>query len=207
MMLYAESKRAPVLSDPPLLKALFNNPVLSVVWVIVRLFVGYEWLEAGVHKLENPAWTSTGLALKGFWTAAVAIPAQGKPAITYDWYRGFLSAMLEGGHYTWFAKLVVAGELAIGIALIIGAAVGVAAFFGALMNFNFMLAGSASTNPVLLVLAVLLIIAWKTAGYWGVDRWLLPLLARLANRQGEAAEAEPQQALSRQGSRVEVTAD
>jgi thiosulfate dehydrogenase [quinone] large subunit len=36
-----------------------------------------------------------------------------------------------------------------------------------------MLAGSASTNPVLFLLAVLLMLAWKTAGYWGLDRWAL----------------------------------
>jgi thiosulfate dehydrogenase [quinone] large subunit len=53
-------------------------------------------------------------------------------------------------------------------------------FFGALagtfMNLNFMLAGSASTNPVLLLLGFLLVLAWKTAGYIGLDRWLFPLL-------------------------------
>jgi len=62
------------------------------------------------------------------------------------------------------------------VGLILGAFVGVAALAGAFMNMNFMLAGSASSNPVLLVLAILLILAWKTAGYIGLDRFLLPLL-------------------------------
>ncbi|MCC6791616.1 MAG: hypothetical protein IT336_08030 [Thermomicrobiales bacterium] len=44
------------------------------------------------------------------------------------------------------------------------------------MNFNFQLAGSASTNPVLFGLGVFLVLAWKTAGYLGVDRSLLPVL-------------------------------
>ena len=30
--------------------------------------------------------------------------------------------------------------------------------------------------PILLVIAVLLIMAWKTAGWWGLDRWVLPAL-------------------------------
>jgi thiosulfate dehydrogenase (quinone) large subunit len=64
----------------------------------------------------------------------------------------------------------------VGIALIIGAFVGLAAVAGAFMNLNFMLAGSASTNPVLLLLGFLLVLAWKTAGYIGLDRWLLPIL-------------------------------
>lgn len=160
--------------DPPLLSALFTNPAFAVIWLVVRVFVGWQWLTSGLGKVENPAWTTTGLALKGFWEKAVTVPAQGKPVIAYDWYGTFLDGLLNGGHYTWFAKLVVVGEIAIGVTLILGAFVGVAALFGAFMNFNFMLAGTASTNPVLFTLAILLILAWKIAGYWGLDRWLLP---------------------------------
>ena len=65
------------------------------------------------------------------------------------------------------------GELLIGIALIVGAFVGIAAFFGAFMNWNFIMAGAASTNGMLLVVAILLILAWKTAGYFGADYFLL----------------------------------
>jgi len=160
-------------SDPPLLGTLFASPSFAWIWLVVRVFLGWQWLHAGWEKLHNPGWTQSGTALKGFWTSAVAVPATGKAPITYEWYRAFLSGLLEGGHYTWFAKLIVFGELAIGIALILGAFVGIAAFFGGFMNMNFMLAGSASTNPVLFTLAVLLILAWKVGGYWGLDRWLL----------------------------------
>ncbi len=162
--------------DPPFLGDLFTSPVFAVVWLAVRVYVGWQWLEAGLHKFASPDWMETGAALKGFWAGAVAIPAQGKPAITYDWYRDFLTALLNGGHYTWFAKLIVFGEIAIGVALIVGAFVGVAALFGALMNFNFMLAGSASINPMLFILSVLLVLAWKSAGYFGLDYALLPVV-------------------------------
>ena len=62
------------------------------------------------------------------------------------------------------------------IALILGAFTGIAAFFGALMNWNFMMAGSASSNPLLFVLALGLVMAWKIAGYIGLDYFLLPLI-------------------------------
>lgn len=162
--------------DPPLLGALFTNPAFAVIWLVARVYVGWQWLQAGIEKIENPAWTTTGLGLKGFWERAIAMPVEGKPPIVYEWYCAFLKSLLEGGSYTWFAKLIVFGEIAIGVTLILGAFVGVAAFFGAFMNLNFMLAGSASTNPVLFLLAVLLVLAWKTAGYWGLDRWLLPTI-------------------------------
>src|SRR5215210_5150398 len=77
---------------------------------------------------------------------------------------------------SWFAWLVLLGEIAIGLGLILGALTGIAAFFGALMNMSFLLAGSASTNPVLFTFAIGLILAWKVAGYYGVDRFLLPRL-------------------------------
>ena len=66
--------------------------------------------------------------------------------------------------------------MAVGLGLILGVLTGFAAFFGALMNMSFLLAGSASTNPVLFTLAVGLILGWKVAGYYGVDRYLLPML-------------------------------
>jgi thiosulfate dehydrogenase [quinone] large subunit len=44
------------------------------------------------------------------------------------------------------------------------------------MNMSYMLAGSASTNPVLFALTVGIILAWRVAGYYGVDRFLLPRL-------------------------------
>ena len=186
------------LEDPPIARALFSDVRFAWVWVILRVYVGYEWLEAGLEKVGNPAWMSTGEGLKSYWARAVAIPAQGKPPITYDWYRGFLQSLLDSGSYTWFAKLVVFGEIAVGLALILGAFVGIAALFGALMNLNFMLAGSASTNPVLLMVAGLLLLAWKTAGYWGLDRLILPALGTpwhagfLIRRVDEAArEARP----------------
>ena len=44
------------------------------------------------------------------------------------------------------------------------------------MNMSFLLAGSASVNPILFTFEVGLMLAWKVAGYYGVDRWLLPML-------------------------------
>ncbi|MBM3941479.1 MAG: DoxX family membrane protein [SAR202 cluster bacterium] len=163
--------------DPPLARRLFGDPTWSWVWLVVRVYLGYEWIQAGWHKVTDPRWMATGEAVKGFWTRAVAVPdAPARPPITYDWYRGFIEALLEGGHYVWFAKLVAVSEVVIGVALVAGALVGISAFAGAFMNWNFMMAGTASTNPVMFAISMLLIMAWKTAGWWGLDRWLLPML-------------------------------
>jgi thiosulfate dehydrogenase [quinone] large subunit len=114
--------------------------------------------------------------LKGYWTNAVTIADPAHPTVAYDWYRAFLQALLGGGTYAWFAKMVVFGELFVGIALLLGLFTGAAAFFAGFMNWNYMMVGSASTNPVLILLAILLLLAWKTAGWWGLDRWVFPLV-------------------------------
>ena len=106
----------------------------------------------------------------------VALSGQGRPPISYDWYRNFIQWLIDIGAQTWMGWLIPIGELAVGLGLLFGALTGFAAFFGALMNMSFLLAGSASTNPIMFTLAVGLMLAWKVAGYYGVDRWLLPML-------------------------------
>jgi thiosulfate dehydrogenase [quinone] large subunit len=162
--------------DPVGWQLLMGNILFAILWLPVRFFVGRDWFSAGWHKVTDPAWTQSGDALRAYWERAVAIPESGRPPITYDWFRQFLQYMLDNGWYSWFAKLIAWGEVLVGLGLLVGALVGIAAFFGTVMNFSFMLAGSASTNPVLFGLAVFLVLAWKVAGFWGLDRWLLPAL-------------------------------
>lgn len=164
----------------PLTHRLFRTTMFTWLWLIVRLYLAYVWIQAGWGKIGNPAWMETGVALKGFWQGAIQVPETGYPPIAYAWYRGFIRFLLANEYYTWFGTLVAVGELLVGIALLIGVAVGVAAFFGAFMNWNYIMAGSASSNGLLLVLAILLMLAWRVAGWYGVDRILLPMVWRRA---------------------------
>lgn len=164
--------------DPWLASFLFNDVRSASVWFAIRLYVGLAWLDAGWHKVTDPAWVGGGSALKAYWERAVAVPASGRPPIAedYGWYREVLTFMLNNNWHEVMALVISYGEVLVGIGLILGVFTGIAAFFGTFMNMSFMLAGSASTNPVLFGAAVLLVLAWKVAGYWGVDRYLLPML-------------------------------
>ena len=162
------TRKGEVLQDPPFIKKLLGDTRFGWLWLLPRLWLGWQWIDASSHKITSPAWMQTGEALKGFWVAQLA----GK-GIGFDWYRGFLQGMLDAQAYTWFAKLVAIGELAVGVALILGAFTGIAAFFGGFMNWNFMMAGSASVSPLYFVIAVGLILAWKVSGYIGADFFLL----------------------------------
>ncbi|MHB8575628.1 MAG: DoxX family membrane protein [Dehalococcoidia bacterium] len=182
---------------------MFASRTAGYLWFFVRLYVGWQWLTAGWHKVvgaSSVGWFHSGVVggkpvhagdkLGAFWQHAVAPPPPGGMSqLGIPWYRNFLQFLLGHHTQTWFAGLVGWGELLVGLALILGTLTAVAALVGALMSLNYMLAGSASLNPVLFLGALLLILAWRSAGYVGLDRWLLPLLGtpwqpgRLFHRQ------------------------
>src|SRR5512135_2847788 len=155
-----------VVADPPIARFLFSDTRMALVWLLLRVYVGWAWLDAGWHKvIDTGAKTNyiyDGAGILAFWQRITATPAGGaKPTITYDWYNGFIQWLINIQAQGVMGKVIAFGETAVA---------------GAFMNLNFMLAGSASTNPVLLLLGFLLGLAWKTAGYIGLDRFLLPLL-------------------------------
>ena len=164
------------LEDPPVAEALFGHVRWSWLWLILRLYAGWQWLQAGWGKIGAAAWTgdNAGAAINGFVQGALQQTGGAHPAVQ-GWYASFLRNVVLPNTAAW-SYAVAIGETLVGIALILGLFTGIAAFFGAFMNMNYLLSGAVSTNPILLIIAVLLIMAWKTAGWWGLDRWVLPAL-------------------------------
>ncbi len=164
------------IEDAPIARLLFGDVRWGWLWLILRLYVGWEWLSAGWGKITSPLWTGSkaGVALTGFLQGALAKTAGDHPDVQ-GWYGAFLQNVVIPNAVFW-SYVVSWGELLVGIALILGILTGVAAFFGSFMNMNYLLAGTVSTNPILFLIAVFLVLAWKTAGWWGLDRWILPLL-------------------------------
>lgn len=162
--------------EPNISKFLFADTRLAPLWTLVRLYVGYEWLMAGWGKLTNPVgvWVGekAGTAVTGFLNGALTKTDGAHPDVQ-GYYAWFIQNVALP-NATLFSYLVTFGEIAVGIALILGLFTGIAAFFGGFMNASYLLAGTVSTNPLLFILAMLLVLAWRTAGYWGLDRWLLP---------------------------------
>lgn len=197
--------------EPPIAKFLFADTRMAWFWLVARVFVGYEWLVAGLDKLTGRSYDifntgfgeysakaqwvfngSNGAGLKGFITFALQKAPGGKLATpghpdVQAWYASFLQAFVLP-NVGWMSYVVTFGEVLVGLGLIAGTLTGVAAFFGLFMNLNFMLAGAVSTNPILGMVALLVVLAWRVAGYYGLDRYLLPLLGTpwtgaLANKE------------------------
>lgn len=164
------------LQEPALVRFLFHDARAAWIWLVVRLYLGYEWLSAGWGKVTDPAWTgaTSGTALTGFVNGAIGKATGAHPAVQ-GWYADFLKGWVLPNS-SLFAHLVAYGEVLVGLALIMGALTGVVAFFGIVMNANYLLAGAVSTNPILAFLAIFIVLAWRNAGWIGLDRWLLPLI-------------------------------
>ena len=162
--------------EPRLSRVLFADTRFAFLWLAVRLYVGWIWLQAGIEKVQNPLWVGpqAGVALNGFILGAINKASGAHPAVQ-EWYAGFLNGFVLP-NISVFSFLVAYGELLVGIALILGIFTGIAAFFGGFMNMNFLLAGAVSVNPILFVFELFLILAWRVAGWWGLDRYLLPFL-------------------------------
>jgi thiosulfate dehydrogenase [quinone] large subunit len=162
--------------DPAAAKFLWGDVRLSWLWLILRLYVGYQWLMAGYEKIISPAWfgSQAGTALTGFIKGALA-KTTGAHADVQTWYATFLSNMVLPNAALW-SRFVAIGEVLVGLGLILGIFTGIAAFFGGFMNVNYLFAGTVSTNPLLFVFATWLVLAWKTAGWLGLDHWVLPAM-------------------------------
>ena len=180
--------------ESPVGHFLFADTRMAWFWLLVRLMVGAGWLAAGVSKVtgfafgvrpNGPPWwfmTESGAALKAFANMAIAHggaqPVPGMPDWLVGapaWYASFLQATVVP-HAAAFAYVVAFGEILVGLGLIFGCLTGIAAFFGLLLSANFLLAGVVDPNLVNGAEALFLVLAWRVAGYYGVDRWLLPRL-------------------------------
>lgn len=165
----------------------FTNPKSAPLWLIVRVYVGYEWLIAGWDKVLNPAWfgSDAGASITGFVTGALAKTTGAHPDVQM-WYASFLQNAVLPYPAAW-ANAIAVGEVLVGLGLIVGCVTGIAAFFGLFMNLNFMLAGTVSVNPILFTLSIFLILAWRVAGYWGLDRYVLPRLFPALRNHGPSS--------------------
>jgi thiosulfate dehydrogenase (quinone) large subunit len=175
--------------EPGFARFLFASPAAAWIWLLARLYLGYTWLHAGWEKITGTgggtftwhwaytadSWIKNSAGLKGF--AAYALKGAGgeHAAVNYGWYAAFLR-WIERSGASWIAPAIAIGEVVIGVALIIGLFTGIAAFFGAVLTTSFGLAGVAGVNPVFLILEMLLVLAWRNAGYIGLDRYILPAL-------------------------------
>ncbi|GCE25067.1 hypothetical protein KDA_05510 [Dictyobacter alpinus] len=160
--------------EPTIARFFFGSEGSSGIWFVIRMEVGASWLLAGWEKMQSPAWGTSGKAIGGFVTGALAKTAGANPSVQ-GWYAWFLQHAVQPNAGL-FAFLITYGEIAVGLGVLLGILTGIAAGFGVLMNFNYLLAGTVSVNPVLGMLGLFLVFSWRVCGWIGGDQWILPAL-------------------------------
>lgn len=155
------------MKNPGLVRFLFNDPRMAPVWAIVRVLVGIQWLRIAVPKLSEPGWMEGGAIVRGFWENQL------NNGLFYGWYADFLNFMLENELYRVFGVVMPVLETAFGVLFIVGAFVGLTGLAASFVHVNYLLAGSAGQNAILFPAAILLVAAWKIAGYYGLDYFIM----------------------------------
>jgi thiosulfate dehydrogenase [quinone] large subunit len=173
-------------AEPRWARFLFASTTAAWLWLVVRLYLAYIFLPAGWAKITSGAWLfGDGTPISGMIGGAVASKD------TPGWYVWFLQNVVQPNAGL-FATLVALGETAVGLGLLVGLLTGIAAFGGVFLNGNFVLAGALGSNPVLIVLGALLMVAWRNAGWIGLDRWLIPRTQRHRSELKAVDATQPQ---------------
>jgi thiosulfate dehydrogenase [quinone] large subunit len=154
--------------EPRWARFLFASTAAAWLWLLVRLYMASVFIPAGWGKISSGEWLfGDGSPVMGMVGGAIA--SEDTPA----WYAWFLENVVQP-NASLFATLVALGEFAAGLGLLVGLLTGIAAFGGVFMNTNFLLAGSLGSNPALIIFGVFLVLAWRNAGWIGLDRWFMP---------------------------------
>jgi thiosulfate dehydrogenase [quinone] large subunit len=154
----------------------FRSRTASWLWLVVRVYLGYQWLNAGYQKIWGAErgffWFGGGAGVKYFALAGVTGSTAGKGGASYGWWAAFLHNFVMP-NASWIAKFIAISEVFIGVALILGLFTGATALAALSLNVIYMFTGSAGVNPAFAVMSVFLILAWRNAGSIGIDRYVL----------------------------------
>ncbi|HLQ72519.1 MAG TPA: DoxX family protein, partial [Bacillota bacterium] len=139
-----------------------NHKIVAGVLAFLRIYIGYEWFTSGIGKVMG------GFDASGFIEGAI-VQAGGEHPAVQGWWAAFLEhvALPNAGL---FSFLVMWGEVLVGLALILGLFTNFAALMGIVMNFAFLFSGTISTNGVMILITIFILVSGANAGRYGLDR-------------------------------------
>ncbi|WP_128894954.1 DoxX family protein [Longirhabdus pacifica] len=161
-------------------KFLRENVYASIILLVVRVYLGWEWLSAGWGKVTKE-FDAT------FFLQDAVTKAEGERPTVQSWWASFLEGFAIP-NVELFNFLVAWGEVLVGIALIAGIFTTFAGLMGIIMNFAYLFSGTTSTNPQMVLLTIFILVAGANAGRFGLDYYVLPFLRRQFRRKGKNSE-------------------
>lgn len=153
-----------------MLKFWRENKIAAAIVAIVRIVLGYQWITSSWGKITGGEFTAAG-----YLQNVVTNPVAKGDEVLYPVYNAFIEhvALPNVGIIDFILPW---GEFLVGVGLVLGVLTLPAAFFGLLMNFMFMFAGTVSTNPYMILLGFIVMLAAGNAGKFGGDFFVLPWL-------------------------------
>jgi thiosulfate dehydrogenase [quinone] large subunit len=155
----------------------FHEKTYLGFFVLLRFYVGYKFLNAGLNKYLHGYLNPSGeTPLKGVLQNWLSGSPPMSPPMPEGWFRSFIDGIVLPNAHT-FGILVTLGEMAAGALLILGLATRFAGVLGAFLAANFFLAtahaaGATGTVNQLFVILNLLLAAAAAGRAWGVDYYL-----------------------------------
>jgi thiosulfate dehydrogenase [quinone] large subunit len=164
-----------------------DRRLTGIFWLALRLLLAYEWLSAGLEKIQEAAWVGDKVpaGIHGFLAGAVGKATGAHPAV-FGWYADFIKNVAMPNEHL-FSYLVAYGEVLVGLALLLGIFTKWAAFWGGLMNLAFLLAGSTSANGYMLTMEVAMVFGGLGVSFYGLDTIVLPYLRKLLSERTHRA--------------------
>jgi thiosulfate dehydrogenase (quinone) large subunit len=169
-----------------------NRRLTGIIWLGLRLLLAYEWLSAGLEKIQEAAWVGDKVpaGIHGFLAGAVTKATGAHPAV-FGWYADFIKSVALPNEQL-FSYMVAYGEVLVGLALLVGIFTKWAAFWGAVMNLAFLLAGSTSANGYMLMMEAAMVFGGLGVSFYGLDTVVLPYLKKqLTERTHREARPTP----------------
>lgn len=161
-----------------------ENNIVAGILTVIRVYLGWHWLTAGWGKLFN------GFDASGFLANAIANPVTSGEELAYPLYVKFIESFALPNAEL-INILVPWGEFLVGLGLILGCLTTYAAFFGMVMNFAFLMAGTISSNPWDILLAIFIAVAGYNAGKFGLDRFIMPIIGEKMARTKKKEVVQP----------------
>lgn len=158
----------------------FRSLLTSPVWLVLRLYLASVWLQFGIGKMRG-GWLD-GDGLHGLLSAVAA----GQTPAPFPFYARVAQLLVDTGMDRVLSVAIPFAELAVGLAFLTGVLLVPAAIGAILLNANLILSGVASIHfdGRIIALQVLLLLAWRVAGYLGLGT----LARRWWRRDGHAAD-------------------
>jgi uncharacterized membrane protein YphA (DoxX/SURF4 family) len=144
----------------------FTNHFASPIWLALRFYLAYMWIQFGVQKIGAGFLTGDPIG------DMLQLVGNGTLSVPFEFYRPVARMLVDSGMTTLLSFTMPFLEMAVALSFATGVLVVPAAVGATLLNINFILSGigQVSFDGRFIALQLLLILAFRIVGKIGIER-------------------------------------